>query len=60
MTEKKFDKNKYDIAYHKEYYSQFKVDLKKEEKEELDLLLKKKNLTKVQFLRNAINELKKK
>ena len=59
MTDK-FDKNKYDIAYHKEYYSQFKVDLKKEEKRELDLLLKKKNLTKVQFIRNAINELKKK
>lgn len=60
MQEKKFDKNKYDIEYKKRFYSQFKVDLKKEEKEELDKLLIEKNLTKSQFLRNAIEELKKK
>lgn len=58
--EKKFDKVKYDIAFHKQYYSQFRVDLKKEEMEELDLLLKEKNITKAQFLRNAIEELKRK
>ena len=55
-----FDKKKYDSNFRKKYYSQFKVDLKKEEKEELDLLLSKHHLSKVQFVRNAILELKKK
>lgn len=56
----KFNKKKYDIEYNKKHYSQFKVDLKHEEKEELEMLLVKHKLTKAQFLRNAILELKKK
>lgn len=38
----------------------FNVDLNIEKKEELEILLKKYGLTKVQFLRNAINDLKQK
>lgn len=60
METKKFNQKEYIKDFHKLNYSQFKVDLKKEEKEELDNLLMKKNLTKAQFLRNAIEELKKK
>ena len=60
LNEKKFDKKKYDTEYKKSHYLQFKVDIKKEEKEELDLLLLEKKLTKADFLRNAIEELKKK
>lgn len=56
----KFDKSKYDINYKKEHYSVFKVDIKKNEMIILNELLKKRNLTKSQFLRNAIEELKKK
>lgn len=57
--EKKFDQNKYIQKYQNEHYSIFKVKLKKEEKKELDELLKKANLNQAQFLRNSINELKK-
>ena len=60
MDKKKFNQKEYIKNFHKQYYLQFKVDLKKEEKEELDKLLLEKNLTKSQFLRNAIEELKKK
>lgn len=56
----KFNQKKYIQQYQKKNYSVFKVDLKKEEKLELDTLLKKENLTKAQFLRNAIQELKEK
>ena len=37
-------KNEYDKQYKKDNYKQFKVYLKKEEKEELDDLLKEKNI----------------
>lgn len=57
---KKFNKKEYDSFYRKNNYLQFKVDLKKSEKEELDILLKENNITKAEFLRNAIKELKKK
>ena len=60
METKKFNQKEYIKDFHKLNYSQFKVDLKKEEKEEIYNLLMKKNLTKAQFLRNAIEELKKK
>lgn len=60
MQEKKFNKNDYDIEYHKKHYKAFKVDLKKEEMEELNNLLKKRKLTKADFLRQSIEELKKK
>ena len=55
----KFDKAQYDVEYKKKFLSQFKVDLRKEEMEELNQLLEKFNLTKADFLRNAIVELKK-
>ena len=37
---------------------QFKVDLKIEEKEELDELLAQQNISKVEFLKNTINNFK--
>ena len=45
--------------YKKAHKRQFKVDLNIDEKEELDKLLEKANLTKVQFVRNAKKELEK-
>ena len=54
----KFNKVAYDNEYRKKHKAQFNVDLNIEEKEELELLLKEHGLTKVQFLRNAINDLK--
>lgn len=56
--DKKFNQAEYIKEFNKTHYSTFKVDLKKEEKEELDNFLKKKNLTKAGFLRNAIKDLK--
>ena len=55
-----FDKAKYDIDYKKEHKKQFKVELNKEEAEELEKLLKAHGLSKVQFVRNAMEDLKKK
>ena len=54
----KFNQFKYTQEYNKEHYKPFKVDLKKEELEQLEKLLKKKGLTKAQFLRDAIQKLK--
>lgn len=54
-----FNQTKYVRQYIKEHKSRFNVDLNKEEMIELEKLLKKNNLSKAQFLRNAINELKK-
>lgn len=56
---KKFNKKEYDVAYHKLHKKKFAVDLNIKEYEELDCLLKSKNMTKVDFVRNAINDLKK-
>ena len=55
---KEFNQNKYTQEYNKEHYKTFKVDLKKEELEELNKLILERNLTKAQFLRNAIDTLK--
>lgn len=49
----------YKVEYNKKHYKPFKVDLKIEELEELEEILKKKGLTKAQFLRNAIKMIKK-
>lgn len=54
----KFNQQKYIQEYNKEHYKTFKVDLKVEEWEELELLLKNKGITKAQFLRDAIKKLK--
>lgn len=54
----KFNKKEYDINYKKEHKAQFKVDLNKNEKIDLDLMLKKFNISQADFLRNAIREFK--
>ncbi len=60
MDVKKFDKRKYDIEYRRIHKKQFRVDLNLSDYNDLEVLLKTKNLTKSQFLRNSIEELKKK
>ena len=52
-------KNEYDKQYKKDNYKQFKVYLKKEEKEELDDLLKEKNINSSTFVRLSIEAIKK-
>lgn len=59
-NKKKFDKRKYDIEYIKTHKKQFKVNLDISLYDELDLLLKEKKITKVTFIKNAFDELKKK
>ena len=54
----KFDQKKYIQKYNKEHYKTFKVDLKQKEWEELESMLRIHHLSKAQFLRNAISELK--
>lgn len=54
----KFNQTKYVVEYRKQHKAQFNVDLNKSEKDELDSLLKEKNLTKVEFIRLAIEALK--
>lgn len=44
--------------YNKEHYKTFKVDLRIDELQELNDLLKKEGLTKAAFLRRSIQELK--
>ena len=61
MQEKKeFNQNEYIKEYNKQHYASLKIQLKKEEKEELDHLLKKHNLSKPEFIRNAIKDLREK
>lgn len=61
MKEKKeFNQQQYIKEYNQAHYKTFKVELKKEEKEELDELLKKFDMTKATFLREAIKNLKEK
>lgn len=58
MNNKNFDKVQYDNNYRKKHKKQFNVDLNNDEMVELEELLKKHNLSKVQFLRNSIEKLK--
>lgn len=58
--EKEFNQQQYIKEYNQKHYKTFKVELKKEEKEELDELLKSLSMTKATFLRNAIKDLKRK
>lgn len=53
-----FNQNKYIQEYIRLNKKQFKVDLNIDEYQELKELLKKNNLSNVQFVRNAINDLK--
>ena len=50
--------NQYINEYKKKHYSPLKINLKKEEKKELDMLLAEEGLTQAQFVRNAIAKLK--
>lgn len=56
---KEFNQKEYIKNYKKEHYSPVKITLKKDEKLELDRLLKIKGITQTEFLRNAIEQLKK-
>ena len=56
---KEFNQIKYIQQYNKEHYKTFKVNLKIKEYDELDKILKKKNLTKADFLKKAIEDIKK-
>lgn len=53
-----FDKKQYDINYMKLHKKQFKVALNIDEYEELEKILKQKKLTKIQFVRDSIKNLK--
>ena len=55
-----FNQVRYINQYAREHYSRFHVDLLKDDKEELDKMLKEDGITKADFLRNAIEEYKKK
>ena len=54
----KFNKSKYDMDYRKNHKKQFNIDLNIDEYEELEELLKKHNLTKVNFVRKSMEILK--
>ena len=56
----KFNQKEYIVKWQKEHKTKFAVDLNKEEYNDLCILLKSKNLTKVQFVRDAFEDLKKK
>lgn len=58
MENKKFDKSKYDMEYIKTHKKKFSTDLNISEYEELNKILKEKNMTKAQFIRNYFEILK--
>jgi len=53
-----YNKKEYDANYLKNNYKTFKVDLKKDEWEIADKLLKEHNITKVELVRLALKSLK--
>lgn len=59
MEKKKFDSTKYKMLWAKEHKKQFRVDLNISEYDELCNLLKKKNMTKADFIRQSFEKLKK-
>ena len=59
MEKEAFNQTKYINDYKKKFKSRFSTDINKDEMIELEKLLEKNKLSKAQFLRNAINELKK-
>ena len=52
-----FDQNKYKQQYNRDHYKTFKVDLRTEELEKLNEMLKKEGMTKAQVLREAMKDL---
>ena len=59
MEKEKFNQQKYIQQYNKEHYKTFKVDLKIDEMNKLEILLKKVKMTKADFLRKAIENAEK-
>lgn len=59
MSEK-FNQVKYIQGYNKEHYKVFKVNLKKEENDELEKMLKEDKKSKAEFLRESIEDYKEK
>ena len=55
----KFNQKEYILDYKKKNYKKFVVDLKIKDFDELEEILSERNLTKAQFLKNSIEELKK-
>lgn len=54
-----FNQQKYIQEYNKKHYKEFRVNMKIEEMQELEELLSKVKITKAQFLKKAIEDLKK-
>lgn len=54
-----FNQKEYTLLYNKENYARFLVDLPKDDKKELDEILKQDKMTKADFLRWAIKKYKK-
>lgn len=59
IKKEKFDKRKYDYNYRLEHYKEFRCYLDKSEFDVLNDLLKTKKMSKSDFIRKAIEELKK-
>lgn len=55
--QEKFDKIKYNIEYNKMNYKKFSCNMKIEEMEYINKLLKEKNITKPDFIRWAVKKL---
>lgn len=60
MQNKKFNKREYDYNYRLKHYKEFRCYLSIDEFNFLNNLLNQKKLSKSDFVRNAIEELKKK
>ena len=58
--QEKFNQKEYIKEYNRSHYASLRVQLKKEEKEQLDKLLKKHNLPQPAFMRWAMEQLKQK
>lgn len=56
--QEKFNQKDYIREYNKQHYSQFKANIKKQEMEELNELLKKYHMNKTQFILKAKELLK--
>lgn len=59
MQKKEFNQTEYIKEYIKKNYKKFACDIKKEEWENIDELLKEKKMNKPEFVRWAYSELKK-
>jgi hypothetical protein len=53
------NKRAYNLQYRREFYRQFAIAVPKEEFDEAMLILKKNNMSKIEFFRSAIQALNK-